>query len=69
MWMEKAAKMRQDSGQLYRKATLHSAWATLRAMVKRAVIMRDLAIDRKDKAPFLVHADQLALDGLSRPQS
>ncbi len=78
-WMEKVAKLRQENGQLYRKATLHSAWATLRAMVKRAVIMRDLPTDPTaglrfelgdhvggEPRPALVEKDALTLGELQR---
>ena len=44
-WMEKVAVMRQPDGRLYNKNTLAGAWSTLRAMLKRAVILRDLDRD------------------------
>jgi integrase len=44
-WMQSAAKMRQPSGKLYGRVTLMGAWSTLRAMLRRAVILRDLEHD------------------------
>jgi integrase len=44
-WMEKVATMRQPNGMLYGKNTLLGAWATLRSLVKRAVLMNDLPHD------------------------
>lgn len=44
-WMTSVASKRQPKGKLYGKHTLMSVWATLRAMLKRAVILRDLDHD------------------------
>lgn len=44
-WMTNVATMRQPGGKLYSRHTLMSVWATLRAMLRRAVIMRDLERD------------------------
>ncbi len=44
-WMQAAAGLRQQSGKLYGRVTLMGAWSTLRAMLRRAVILRDLEHD------------------------
>jgi integrase len=44
-WFEYASTLRQSNGTLYNRITLHGAWATLRAMLKRAVVLRDLDKD------------------------
>ena len=44
-WMTSVATMRQPGRKLYSRHTLISVWATLRAMLRRAVIMRDLERD------------------------
>ena len=37
-WMQSVAMLRQPNGKLYGRVTLLGAWATLRAMLRRAVI-------------------------------
>ena len=52
LWMTKVATVRQPNGALYAKPTLQSVWATLRAMLKRAVIMRDFDHDPTSGVKF-----------------
>jgi integrase len=55
-WMATVAEMRQtdgkQAGKPYRRQTLASAWAVLRAMLRRAVVMCDLSKDPTDKMLF-----------------
>lgn len=44
-WMQSVATLRQTSDKLYGRVTLVGAWATLRAMLRRAVVLRDLERD------------------------
>lgn len=44
-WMAAVAKLRQPNGKLYGRTTLLGAWAVLRAMLRKAVVMLDLDHD------------------------
>jgi integrase len=64
-WMQSVASLRQPNGKLYGRVTLMGAWSTLRAMLRRAVILRDLEHDATSGFVFDIGEH---MGGESRPE-